>query len=432
MKKILSILLCLCSLLFFSCTEKENFVNNANGPQSEVYVNGVSMSPKSSAKSSPKSGSLLTYERLTSYHWSEPFDMFEKFPEFITPEGYYDDFLFTSDGQPFTLVMLYANGGYRHNVGIYWYDNGVYHEQELWVETDDIADGSWINFNGSSSGGVISRSNDNAGAYTITLPAGTKYGFYCHSITIEGNEILEGIRTPLPFGPVVAYNYKFYTEKTKNWSYMVAEYDDYAGQGKTTTQAMTTNANNWSIVGFEDRSITHPGCDRDYNDCVFAMYPQQSMYNPTAPSGNIEVDIHQQEHSDWGEIKTSVHIRTVSNVTIVLPIEEDGYVAPADDVAVRDYEVRCEYLTTAVAGLNVNITHDGHNTIITITGVTQEMLDQFDGELTIECHSYYSIISDEDLWTRLRNSSVVLSNPNADLTGKIHYKDDPKPDWIQL
>ena len=40
---------------------------------------------------------------------------------------------------------------------------------------------------------------------------------------------------------------------------------------------------------------------------------------------NVEVDIHKQEHKDWNEIKTSVHIRTdAESVKIVIPIPKDN------------------------------------------------------------------------------------------------------------
>ena len=52
---------------------------------------------------------------------------------------------------------------------------------------------------------------------------------------------------------------------------------------------------------------------------------------------NVEIDIHKQEHKDWNEIKTSVHIRAdVENIQINIPIEYANIVE-ADDFQIRIY-----------------------------------------------------------------------------------------------
>lgn len=427
------------SLLIMGCNSNDLGENtfgtdNGNGPETEVYVNNVLAKQRTQTRGAGEEN--IDVQRIT-YNWKNPVDIFEHFPEFVTPEGYYDNILFVSNGQPFDLVMLYSNGGYRHDMGIFWYENGEVMEKELWVENEDIVNGTWVNFNGTDSKGAISRKADNAGAYTIQLPKGTKFGFYCHS-TYNGNEIKEGIHTPLPFGPMVDYIYKFYSEKEKNWSYNVAVYDDYAGKGKTTTQAMSTTVDNWTIVGFEDISITSTSCDRDYNDCVFALNPAQVLDgqddpdDPEQKDKTVEVDIHQQEHSTWYETKTSVHVRDVTDVTIELPIAFSD-VCPSDDFAIRAYdyvkeisvkggEMKWQTVTTTVE-------HQADKVVIKITGITKALLDAHNGEITVEVHNYFTT---DDIWERLAQSTVKLSNPAVDVKGQIHYKDDTPDKWIKL
>lgn len=434
MKKLLFALVS--SLLIMSCNSNNEDLgtpDNPNGPETEVYVNNVRVQQRMATRAD--GGEIIDVQRI-SYKWESPIDIFKHFPEFVTPEGYYDDVLFVSNGQPFDLVMLYSNGGYRHTMGIYWYENGQMKEKELWNEVEDINNKTWVNFNGTDSQGAISRKSDDAGAYTITLPKGTKYGFYCHS-KYNGEEVKQAIPTPLPDGANVDYIYKFYSEKEKNWSYNVASFYKSQYEGKPMTQTMSTNAGEWTIVGFEDVAITYPSCDRDYNDCVFAINPVQVLDGQEPPvdpevKKNVEVDIHQQEHNTWNETKTSVHVRDVTDVTIEIPIEFAD-VCPSDDFAIRafDYakdivvkggEMQWQTVTTTVE-------HQSDKVVISITGITKSLLEAHNGEITVEVHNYFTT---DEIWSRLAKSTVKLSNPAVAIKGQIHYKDDEPDKWIKF
>ncbi len=380
-------------------------------------------SPTSHIRKAPAHTGSLSYETIP-YTWMSPVDIFEHFPEFVTPEGYYDDFVFESDGQPFDLVMLYANGGYRHLMGIYWYENGECYEQQLWDERDDENAGTWSNFNGTDSHGAISRKSDNAGAYTIQLPKGTKYGFYCHSL-MYGEDIKEGIRTPLPYGPIVDYIYKFYTEQEKNWSYTVAVYDKYAEQGKTTTQAMTTTVGDWTIVGFEDRSITHPGCDRDYNDCVFAMNPRQmtegeTPVTPTADCVEINLSLNDEhETGDYIASKLSIHVRSITDVEVLLPVDEIYY-CDADDMDIAlshkeqavtyNYEPQQVEMQVGNTTVTFIVAYEPQGIRVSTKGVNQEVIDycaaNYGDGITFEVWNYFRNITREELKPMLDLSTV--------------------------
>lgn len=374
----------------------------------------------------------LTYNTIP-YTWTNPINIFEHFPEFVTPEGYYDDFLFESNGEPFDLVMLYANGGYRHLMGIYWYENGEYHEQQLWDERDDEAAGTWNNFNGTDSKGAISRKSDNAGAYTIQFPKGTKYGFFCHSL-MYGEEIKEGIHTPLPYGPIVTYTYLFYTEKEKNWSYDVAVYDKYAEQGKTVTQAMTTTVNDWTIVGFEDMSITYPSCDRDYNDCVFAMNPRQRVQGeepvkPTADCVEVNLSVNDEHvNGDYIATKLSIHVRSLTDVEVFIPVEKQYY-CEADDMDIslshREpnmvYNTDPQYVEMTVAGTKVTFTvrYEDEGIYVTTDGINQTVIDycneNYGDGITFEVWNYFKAITREELKPMLDQSTVSFLDRNTAL-----------------
>lgn len=373
--------------------------------QSEVLEAAIQTRARGAMKVKGTPAETPQVERI-SYKWEYSVDIFEHFPEFITPEGYYDNFLYVSNGEPFELVMLYSNGGYRHDMGLYWYDeDGDCHEKHLWQETDDEKARTWVNFNGTkNTERMISRVSDDAGAYRIQLPKGTKFGFYCHS-TLNGNEVKEGIRTPLPYGPIVDYTYKFYTETQKNWSYMVAEYDKYAENGKTTTQAMCTNINGWTIVGFEDMSITYPSCDRDYNDCVFAMNPCQPIDGEPVSEkvdGSVETNLSVADKGTYDQVKLSIHVRANTDVSVVLPIADPIL---ADDFAIAaKHDIEASYSEPlTIAGKTVkliySITAEGYLKIET-QGITQEILDYCNATyadgLTFECNLAYGKFNLED------------------------------------
>lgn len=378
--------------------------------------------------------SMLTYERVP-YTWKNEVDIFKHFPEFITPEGYFDDFVFVSNGEPFDLVMLYSNGGYRHLMGIYYYDeNGERHEEQLWDEREDENPHVWVNFNGTDSKGEISRKGDNAGAYTIRLPKGVKYGFYCHSL-YNGNDIKEGIRTPLPYGPIVDYIYKFYTEKALNWSYMVAEYDHYADYGLTTTQAMTTSIDGWTIVGFEDVSITYPSCDRDYNDCVFAMNPVQRTDKeepePVVTPDYVEVNLSvndEHETGDYIATKLSIHVRSLTDVEVLLPIDKKYYCV-ADDMDISlshrepniEYNTDPQYVEMQIGSTTVTFTvqYEDEGIRVTTDGINQEVIDycaaHYGDGITFEVWNYFKDITRDALKPMLDQSTVSFLDKNPKL-----------------
>lgn len=149
---------------------------------------------------------------------------------------------------------------------------------------------------------------------------------------------------------------------------------------------------------------------------------------------DVEVDIHQQEHKDWGEIKTSVHLRSVTDVEITLPIESD-YVQPTDDFAIRTYDYQNIVVinnSTSFENLKVIVKHEDGKTIMNITGLTEDMLKLNNGEITVEVHSYYKSISEEELWNKLKKSYVKVTTQTVGICGQIHYKDDAPDKWIKI
>lgn len=120
---------------------------------------------------------------------------------------------------------------------------------------------------------------------------------------------------------------------------------------------------------------------------------------------NVEIDIHKQEHTDWNEIKTSIHVRTdAQSIKINIPIEYDNIVE-ADDFAVRIYD--CYISGKEVKNI---ITHDENGITIDITNINPTVIEklksQFGDGMTIEIHSYCK--KEEGVWEAMKNTSITL------------------------
>lgn len=148
-------------------------------------------------------------------------------------------------------------------------------------------------------------------------------------------------------------------------------------------------------------------------------YP--AIYNIKPIDQTLLVDIHQQKHSSWGEIKTSVHVKEAKDVKIVLPVGMDYTVEGVETSALARYfekyfEVQ-DY--DATIGTNVKLTVERQDSGITIsiTGITKELLKalerRYNDGLTIEIHSYYKLADKNGngdykvpVWNALKKSTV--------------------------
>lgn len=142
--------------------------------------------------------------------------------------------------------------------------------------------------------------------------------------------------------------------------------------------------------------------------------PDKSTLSNNVPS-NVEIDIHQQEHTNWNEIKTSIHVRAdVESVVVNIPIKQENIVEK-DDFAIRvfDFDYSEYHITHTVA-------HNENGITITIENIPAELIqnlkDNFGDGLTIEIHSYCTT---EDIWDDLKNSRVLTGKP-CTVRGQVH------------
>lgn len=198
--------------------------------------------------------------------------------------------------------------------------------------------------------------------------------------------------------------------------------------------------NGWHVDGLlTDKDDIKAACDackdEDFQEITFGenegktqltyqqladYYP--AIYNIKPIDPTLLVDIHQQKHSSWGEIKTSLHIKEAKDVKVFLPVGIDYTVEGVESAAlVRYFEKYFEVQDyDATIGANVKLTVERQPAGITInvTGVTKELLKalerRYNDGLTIEIHSYYKLSDKEGendyiapVWSALKNSTVT-------------------------
>lgn len=145
-----------------------------------------------------------------------------------------------------------------------------------------------------------------------------------------------------------------------------------------------------------------------------------STKTPVKHDASVEFDIHEQEHTDWNEIKTSVHIRDTAAVHVFLPIPLEMQ-AVADDVDIRvgenyekinyseDYTANFEFADHKFS-FPVKIEHNAAGIDIYIDCTTEDAKSAlklargvFDDGITFEIHSYVNPnITTDQIWNLLK------------------------------
>lgn len=137
---------------------------------------------------------------------------------------------------------------------------------------------------------------------------------------------------------------------------------------------------------------------------------------------DVEIDIHQQIHQDWNEIKTSVHIRAAcESIKINIPLEYEDIIEQ-DDFAIRVYDFY--YKEYAISH---TVTHDANGITIEINNIPadliKELRENYGDGLTVEIHSYCTT---DDIWEQLKKSQVTKLGKPCTVKGQITTAYDPE------
>ncbi len=166
-------------------------------------------------------------------------------------------------------------------------------------------------------------------------------------------------------------------------------------------------------------------------DGTFVDYevPAYSKNNPSVPN-HVEIDIHQQEHKDWNEIKTSIHIRAdIESISINLPISQDnlqditGFHIRVYNFYYKDYVVSHEIVQDE-KGVTINISNIPASLI-------EELKNNIKDGLTVEVHTFCNTGS--TIWSELQNSKVVKLGKPCNVIGQITnaFNDEEYPVYVQ-
>lgn len=187
----------------------------------------------------------------------------------------------------------------------------------------------------------------------------------------------------------------------------------------------------WHIDGILTSKERTDIKDTDYGEEIIEKYDEYGMVKDSGDvvrKAYVEVDVHQQEHKDWNEIKTSIHVRDTVVTEVFLPI---GYQALADDFDIRagrDYEyvteiANCQIEIEGVTyQLEASITHEEGGIRIVIQPNKEALRAAravYADGLTFEVHTYTSTaIPNSVIWDEMK-SSTCTTIPYTLIVGQV-------------
>lgn len=194
----------------------------------------------------------------------------------------------------------------------------------------------------------------------------------------------------------------------------------------------------WHIDGILTTKDRTDVSQTDYAQDLEERYPEDTFVKDNGSvlrPAHVELDVHQQEHKDWNEIKTSIHLRDTVAVEVFLPID---YQTLADDFDMRagvDYEYITELKDSRIKigdqyyDMEVSITHEETGTRIQIQPNKEALIAArklYDDGITFEIHSYVSPeVPSDVVWEKVKKTTYSVS-PFTTVFGQITsaYYDD--------
>ncbi len=170
--------------------------------------------------------------------------------------------------------------------------------------------------------------------------------------------------------------------------------------------------------GFQEITFGENGDQLTYEQFI-DFFPDNHNVKPIDKT--LLVDIHQQEHKDWGEIKTSVHVKEAKDVKVYLPISDDytvenDYTNEVVKYFEKTYQVQ-DYNRTIGSNVKVDVERNGTGVTISISGITDELLKalerRYNDGLTVEVHTFYRLSGNDGsdyktpVWNALKESTVA-------------------------
>lgn len=309
-------------------------------------------------------------------------------------------------------------------------------------------DGGWINKNdeyfplseNNGANKVVAQLPENTGTVFTNYPAipyekdASKH-MESYVFSTDGSATSTILRDVPEWGDVLKAHYP-------NRPYIALDYDKMpADVNKENIHIIWYVA---KLLNYGDKLWHVDGILTDKNDIreVMARDPQAKFwevdelepitfdpYNATLRyDEDVNVDVHQQQHADWGEIKTTIHIKTAKDVKVTIPVEEALIASNPeilDNIALRDFELPLDlesYNNKFFAKLNVKVERDQKGIVISVTGLTPVVLkaieDQYADGLTLEVHTFTTFNEGDvdTIWQQMCNTRVETE---AKVSGQV-------------
>ena len=315
------------------------------------------------------------------------------------------NYLYVSNGKPFTLYPAYSVTGNHDIIGLYYYDeDGEMHEQEIFDNNGQCPWGYYKNKDG----------------IKITIAKGYKFGFYIKA-----------------WAPATKSWHKFYSNVSENAYECSLEnhkkyWDNNACLGNGVHSASFTYGGR-TFFGFEDWEFFNRTAF-DLNDIVFMVDPALSVKDeptdedktpevvpdptpdpdptptpnpdptPSVVAGNGSVEVNfsiNDRQYDANDTKLSIHVRDTTDVTLFIPTPADYY-CPVDDMKiVQKHDEAQVYNTTNTVEMDINgnivsltTTYSKDGITISTKGINADVLKYlrktYNDGLTFEINSYFN------------------------------------------
>lgn len=309
-------------------------------------------------------------------------------------------------------------------------------------------DGGWINKNdeyfplseNNGANKVVAQLPENTGTVFTNYPAipyekdASKH-MESYVFSTDGSATSTILRDVPEWGDVLKAHYP-------NRPYIALDYDKMpADVNKENIHIIWYVA---KLLNYGDKLWHVDGILTDKNDIreVMARDPQAKFwevdelepmtfdkYNATLRyDEEVNVDVNQQSHTDWGEVKTTIHLKSAKDVKVSLPIVDPVFAEHPEllkSIAAKDYELPISienFNDKFFATIKVKVERSLKGVDITVSGLTPVALkaieEQYADGLTIEIHTFTSATDNaiNTIWRQLCNASVTSE---AKVSGQI-------------
>ena len=313
------------------------------------------------------------------------------------------NYLYVSNGKPFTLYPAYSVTGSHDIIGLYYYDeDGEMHEQDIFDNNSQCPWGYYKNKDG----------------IKITIARGYKFGFYIKAWSYNSWHTF--------YSNVSENVYECSLENHKKY------WDNNACLGNGVHSASFTYGGR-TFFGFEDWEFGNRTAF-DLNDIVFMVDPaldvkdnpkeEDKTPDPTptptpdptpdpdplpdptpavvAGNGSVEVNFSINDRQyEANDTKLSIHVRDTTDVTLFIPTPADYYCPVDDMLIVQKHDIAQTYNTTNTVEMNIDgnivsltTTYAKDGITITTKGINADVLKYlrktYNDGLTFEINSYFN------------------------------------------